>query len=98
MNRNNKNLKTLNRALCLSHRQVARATTLGGIATTTSCATSWFRSETSIKSSERRPGRGMEGRFRPMDDAQFDAFCVGLKPLIDEIDSGGKGGGDGNER
>lgn len=83
---NNERLKLIVGALRLSRSDVARAVSAGGIETSNSKADSWLRSKGSTK---RGTGGSVAGstqrRDREMTDEEFDAFCVGLKPLFDEI-------------
>ncbi|QQK74069.1 DUF1456 family protein (plasmid) [Pectobacterium versatile] len=51
---------------------MAEIVTLGGLKTSTSQADRWLRSESSTKG------------YANITDDQFHAFCVGLKPWLDD--------------
>jgi len=80
---NNRRLKLIHGALRLNDKDVARAVTLGGVEVSRHKAKSWLR----LKSTSRlREGRRQQ-RYIDMTQEQFDAFLIGLKPMLDEIDA-----------
>lgn len=83
---NNRRLKLIHGALRLTDKDVARATTLGGVEVSRHKAKSWLR----LKSSSRlREGRNQR-RYIDMTQEQFDAFLIGLKPMLDELEAAGE--------
>ncbi|MFJ5375163.1 hypothetical protein ACIPTP_21810 [Pectobacterium versatile] len=66
------NLGLLASALNLNRKELAGIVTLGGLKTSTSQADRWLRSESSTKG------------YAHITDDQFHAFCVGLKPWLDD--------------
>lgn len=85
---NNRRLKLIAGALRLERRDVARAVTLGGIETSNSRADGWLRATGSQKrkTGGAPPGQ-RERRDRVMTDAEFDAFCLGLRAIMEEVDN-----------
>lgn len=86
----NRRLKAIASALDLQDRDIARAVELGGIEASRYRASCWNRSPGAKK---RVAGRRNADnprrvkRFRPMLEEEFDAFCSGLKPMLDELDA-----------
>lgn len=84
----NRRLKLIAAALDLQSQDVAQAITLGGIETSRNRAGEMMRSPGARKYSG---GNGKDGgrsvsRFKAMSEAEFDAFCVGLKPVVLSLD------------
>lgn len=83
---NNQRLKLIKGALELTRADVANAVTHGGITTSASRADAWLRSESAKKHGTGGSASGsIQQRARNMTDAEFDAFCIGLKPVIDAL-------------
>lgn len=81
---NNRRLKLIAGALKLTRRDIANIVTLGGVEISNSLADGWLRSESAQKhptgnSSSNTP----LARSREMGDKEFDAFCRGLKPWME---------------
>lgn len=85
---NNERLKLIRHALELTRDDIAEAVTAGGIATSKSRADAWIRSSNAKKkaSGGSAPG-GIQRRAREMSDQEFDAFCLGLKSVIDKLEN-----------
>ena len=85
----NRRLKLISNALELQDRDIARAVELGGGEASRYRASCWNRSPDARKRAAGRRNADQNrrvSRFRPMLEEEFDAFCVGLKPLLDELD------------
>lgn len=83
---NNQRLKFIRSALELTRADVANAVTHGGIATSASRADAWLRSESAKKNGTGGSASGsIQKRARDMSDAEFNAFCIGLKTVIDAL-------------
>lgn len=83
--RNNRRLKLISGALLLNRRDIARAVTNGGIKTSNNRADSWLRSGAAIETSHRYSQKQREAY--DMSDDEFDAFCVGLKSVVDDLET-----------
>lgn len=79
---NNQRLKHLHAALRLTDKDLARAATLGGIATSRNKAKSWLRG----KEANREHGGQKQRRFIAVTQDEFDAVMLGLKPMLDELE------------
>ena len=78
-------LKLIASALQLGRHEVARAATLGGIATSSSRADGWLRGRGSTRARSSNHGETLY-RDREITAEEFDAFLRGLRPVLDEID------------
>lgn len=86
----NRRLKAIASALELQDRDIARAVVLGGGEASRYRASSWNRSPDAKKRAAGRRNADQNRRvkrFRPMLEEEFDAFCSGLKPMLDELDA-----------
>jgi len=86
----NRRLKLIAGALELQDRDIARAVSFGGIEASRYRASCWNRSPSARKRAAGRRNADQDrrvSRFRPMTEEEFDAFCVGLKPLLEEFDA-----------
>lgn len=82
---NNRRLKLISGALELTKQEIASAVTAGGIETSNSRADSWLRSTGSQKNpTGNSQASAKQNRHREMSDAEFDAFCLGLKSVMTE--------------
>lgn len=79
---NNRRLKLLHGALLLTDADIARAVTLGGIPTSRNRAKSWLRGNRST----RVHSGAQQRRFVEITQEELDAFLIGLKPLMEELE------------
>ncbi|WNP33606.1 hypothetical protein RN333_08515 [Enterobacter kobei] len=81
------NLKLIASSLELSRKDIAEIVTIGGVETSSSRADKWLRSSTATKNatgnSELAGSR--VNRTDTITDAEFTAFCTGLKPWLDAV-------------